>query len=59
MNISAESYSFEEIPKNCVNRAAYLKQLIFPEDNDKMVIIPSNEKGTGFIMSCYKPEFLD
>lgn len=31
----------------------------FPENNQNLVCIPSNEKGTGFMRTCYVPEILD
>jgi hypothetical protein len=31
----------------------------FPENSPNLVCIPSNEKGTGFMRTCYVPEILD
>jgi hypothetical protein len=36
-----------------------MKALKFPENSPNLVVIPSNEKGTGFLRTCYDPEVLD
>jgi hypothetical protein len=30
-----------------------MKALKFPENSPNLVVIPSNEKGTGFLRTCY------
>jgi hypothetical protein len=36
-----------------------MKHLKFPNNNSNLVVIPSNEKGTGFLRTCYDKEILD
>jgi hypothetical protein len=35
-----------------------MKTLKFPENNPNLVVIPSNEKGTGFLRTCYDSDIL-
>ena len=43
------------IPKGYLNRGHYMESMSFPENSDELIIIPSNQKGTGFIKTCYDP----
>eukprot|EP00349_Pseudokeronopsis_sp_Brazil_P004356 CAMPEP_0202960782 /NCGR_PEP_ID=MMETSP1396-20130829/4936_1 /ASSEMBLY_ACC=CAM_ASM_000872 /TAXON_ID= /ORGANISM="Pseudokeronopsis sp., Strain Brazil" /LENGTH=40 /DNA_ID= /DNA_START= /DNA_END= /DNA_ORIENTATION= len=36
-----------------------MKELKFPDNNENLVIIPSNNKGTGFMRTCYIEEILE
>ncbi len=36
-----------------------MKTMKFPDNNENLVIIPSNIKGTGFLRTCYVEEILD
>ena len=36
-----------------------MKALKFPENNVNLVVIPSNEKGTGFLRTCYDKDVLE
>jgi len=40
------------------SRAQQMKTIKFPENSASLVIIPSNEKGTGFLRKQYDPRFL-
>ncbi len=44
-----------EIPKPYLNRGHYMENMSFPENSNELIIIPSNQKGTGFIKTCYDP----
>lgn len=35
-----------------------MKTLKFPENSTQLVVVPSNEKGTGFLRTCYDPQYL-
>jgi len=35
-----------------------MKALMFPENSSNLVVIPSNEKGTGFLRTCYDEDVL-
>ncbi len=35
-----------------------MKALQFPENSPNLVVIPSNEKGTGFLRTCYDEAIL-
>lgn len=39
--------------KSFINRGELMKNLKFPSNNMNLVVIPSNEKGTGFLRTCY------
>ena len=36
-----------------------MKSLKFPQNHQNLVVVPSNEKGTGFLRTCYDKETLD
>ena len=36
-----------------------MKHLKFPSNNANLVVIPSNEKGTGFLRTCYDQDILE
>ena len=36
-----------------------MKHLKFPSNNANLVVIPSNEKGTGFLRTCYDEDILE
>jgi len=36
-----------------------MKSLKLPENSEQLVIVPSNEKGTGFMKNCYDERFLN
>lgn len=36
-----------------------MRALHFPENSPNLVVIPSNEKGTGFLRTCYDKDVLD
>ena len=36
-----------------------MKHLKFPSNTQSLVVIPSNEKGTGFLRTCYDKQILD
>lgn len=36
-----------------------MKALKFPENSQTLVVIPSNEKGTGFLRTCYDADILE
>jgi hypothetical protein len=35
-----------------------MENMLFPVNSDKIVIVPSNKEGTGFLNHCYEEEFL-
>lgn len=41
-----------------MNRGEFMKTIQFPENTPQLVVIPSNEKGTGFLRTCYDEEIL-
>jgi hypothetical protein len=41
-----------------LSRQEYMKSLKIPENTEELVIIPSNEKGTGFMKNNYDERFL-
>ena len=45
--------------KTYINRADYMNSIKFPQNSQSLVVIPSNEKGTGFLRTCYSKEILD
>ncbi len=45
--------------KQFQSRADIMKTMKFPDNNNNLVIIPSNIKGTGFLRTCYIKEILD
>lgn len=36
-----------------------MKNLKFPSNTQHLVVIPSNEKGTGFLRTCYDKDILE
>lgn len=40
------------------DRGELMKTLKFPENNHNLVVVPSNEKGTGFLRTCYDSDIL-
>lgn len=40
------------------DRGEIMKALFFPENSPNLVVIPSNEKGTGFLRTCYDKDIL-
>lgn len=45
--------------KTFINRGELMKHLKFPSNNANLVVIPSNEKGTGFLRTCYDENILN
>eukprot|EP00347_Sterkiella_histriomuscorum_P019658 403340779 len=41
------------------DRTEMMKALKFPENGPTLVVIPSNEKGTGFLRTCYDADVLE
>lgn len=45
--------------KSFINRGDLMKNLRFPRNTPNLVVIPSNEKGTGFLRTCYDKDILE
>lgn len=41
-----------------LSRAEYMKSLKIPENSEQLVVVSSNEKGTGFMKNAYDERFL-
>ena len=41
-----------------LDRSQLMDMMLFPQNSKKMVIIPSNKEGTGFLNHCYDKQFL-
>ena len=41
-----------------LDRSQLMDLMLFPQNCSKMVIVPSNKEGTGFLNHCYDKEFL-
>jgi hypothetical protein len=48
-----------EAGKPFVSRVELMKTIKFPANCAELVVIPSNEKGTGFLRTCYEAEILE
>ena len=60
-NSSNDSYSNSggQMPKmRLLDRSQLMDLMLFPQNCKKMVIVPSNKEGTGFLNHCYDKEFL-
>ena len=41
-----------------LDRSQLMDVMLFPQNNRKMVIVPSNKEGTGFLNYCYEKKYL-
>ena len=41
-----------------MDRSAIMDKILFPENSEDLVVIPSNKEGTGFLNHCYSKEYL-
>eukprot|EP00356_Strombidium_inclinatum_P008424 CAMPEP_0170497596 /NCGR_PEP_ID=MMETSP0208-20121228/25153_1 /TAXON_ID=197538 /ORGANISM="Strombidium inclinatum, Strain S3" /LENGTH=283 /DNA_ID=CAMNT_0010774459 /DNA_START=378 /DNA_END=1229 /DNA_ORIENTATION=- len=41
-----------------LDRSQLMDMMLFPANNKKMVIVPSNKEGTGFLNHCYDKQYL-
>ena len=58
MNDSADSAG--QMPKmRLLDRSQLMDLMLFPQNCKKMVIVPSNKEGTGFLNHCYDKQFLN
>jgi hypothetical protein len=50
----------DPFPANQVlmDRSALMDNILFPENSEDLVIIPSNKEGTGFLNHCYSKKYL-
>lgn len=51
--------STNRMPKmKMLDRSKLMDLMLFPQNCKKMVIVPSNKEGTGFLNHCYDKDFL-
>jgi hypothetical protein len=41
-----------------LDRSKIMDLMLFPQNSKKMVIVPSNKEGTGFLNHCYDKDYL-
>ena len=41
-----------------LDRSQLMDMMLFPQNSKKMVIVPSNKEGTGFLNHCYDKKYL-
>lgn len=56
--MSGEVRAKKHTKKRIKNRSELMEHMLFPENNEDMMIIPSNKTGTGFLNHCYEPKYL-
>ena len=55
----AESNKSNQAPKmRLLDRSQLMDLMLFPQNCKKMVIVPSNKEGTGFLNHCYDKKYL-
>ena len=56
---SGKSNISDNMPKmRVLDRSKLMDMMLFPQNCKKMVIVPSNKEGTGFLNHCYDKTFL-
>lgn len=54
-----ESIISETSTKKCfLNRGDFMEHIKFPENSPKLIVIPSNKEGTGFLKYCFDERYL-
>ena len=54
-----EPSSKNDMPKmRLLDRSQLMDMMLFPQNSKKMVIVPSNKEGTGFLNHCYDKQYL-
>lgn len=57
--LSGETSQSVPLPKmKLLDRSKIMDFMLFPQNSKKMVIVPSNKGGTGFLNHCYDETFL-